>query len=298
MNAEILPQLLVNALIAGSLYALMSVGLSLSYGLLRILNFAHGHLMMVGAYLFLLFSDILGWPLAIAALAAVASGTVVAWLALRIAITPFREFHSLLTFVSTLALSNALEALVSIAFGVNVRSLSSGMGYESLSFGSVFVTPIQLGIISVTVVLLGTLAVILHCTTYGRRIRAVAESPHTAASVGIESDAIRTTVFIASVLLAMLAGVATGLETSLQPTMGSALTIKAFAAMVFGGLGNVWGTIVGSYVLALVENLAIGLDFGSWSVPAGYKDAFAFVIILGVMLIRPNGLFGKKGRAV
>lgn len=298
MNAEILPQLLVNACIAGSLYALMSVGLSLSYGLLRVLNFAHGHLMMVGAYLFLLFSDMLGFPLAAAGAATILAGACVALFSLRVAITPFREYHSLLTFVSTLALSNALEAVVSIGFGVNVRSLSIGVGYDSIAIGSVYITPIQIGIIVGTLVVLCSLAFILYGTTYGRRIRAVAENQHAAAAVGIEAARVRTTVFVVSTLLAMLAGVATGLETSLQPTMGSSLTVKAFAAMVFGGLGNVWGTIVGSYVLALIENLAIGLDFGSWSIPAGYKDAFAFAMILGIMLFRPEGLFGRKRRSV
>ncbi len=298
MNAEILPQLLVNACIAGSLYALISVGLTLSYGLLRILNFAHGHLLMVGAYLFLLFSDVLGMHPLIASLLTMAGGAAVAWLVLGVAIVPFREYHSLLTLVSSLAVANVLEAAIAMTFGVNVRSLSLGAGYDSIAFGSIFITPIQIGIITGTTVLLSSLGAFLQFTTAGRRIRAVAERPHSAAALGIEASRIRTTVFIGSALLAMLAGVATGLETSLQPTMGSSLTVKAFAAMVFGGLGNVWGTIVGSYVLALIENLAIGLDFGNWSIPAGYKDAFAFAMILGIMLIRPDGLFARRGRTV
>lgn len=79
--------------------------------------------------------------------------------------------------------------------------------------------------------------------------------------------------------------------------MGNAYTIKAFAAMILGGLGNVWGTVAGSYILGLIENLSIGLDFGGYSIPAGYKDAFAFAIILLVLLFKPNGLFKKATRA-
>ncbi|RIK99786.1 MAG: branched-chain amino acid ABC transporter permease, partial [Proteobacteria bacterium] len=89
-----------------------------------------------------------------------------------------------------------------------------------------------------------------------------------------------------------------GYETNLQPTMGNAYTIKAFAAMILGGLGNIWGTIAGSYILGLVENLSIGLDFGGYSLPAGYKDAFAFVIILLVLLFKPEGIFRFGARKI
>jgi branched-subunit amino acid ABC-type transport system permease component len=105
-------------------------------------------------------------------------------------------------------------------------------------------------------------------------------------------------VFVVAVLYAGYAGIMVGLDSSLQPTMGSAFTIKAFAAMVLGGLGNVWGTVLGAYFLGLVENLSIGLEFGGYSLPAGYKDACAFVIILLVLLFRPHGLFGTTSRAV
>ena len=103
-------------------------------------------------------------------------------------------------------------------------------------------------------------------------------------------------VYTTSALLAAYAGVLVGYETNMQPTMGSAYTIKAFAAMVLGGLGNLWGTVLGSYLLGLVENLSIGLDFGGYSIPAGYKDAFAFMIILCVLLFRPQGLFTRHKR--
>ena len=88
-----------------------------------------------------------------------------------------------------------------------------------------------------------------------------------------------------------------GYETNLQPTMGGAYTIKAFATMILGGLGNLWGTVLGAYILGLVENLSIGLDFGGYSIPAGYKDAFAFSIILVVLLFKPQGLFRTRTRS-
>ena len=96
--------------------------------------------------------------------------------------------------------------------------------------------------------------------------------------------------------MAGTAGVLIGFDTSLQPTMGTVYTIKAFAAMMLGGLGNIWGAIIGAYLLGLVENISIGLDLGAYSIPAGYRDSFAFLLIVGVLIIRPQGLFGEKVR--
>jgi branched-chain amino acid transport system permease protein len=103
-------------------------------------------------------------------------------------------------------------------------------------------------------------------------------------------------VCILGTLLGAYAGVLVGYETNIQPTMGSSYSIKAFAAMVLGGLGNIWGTVAGAFILGLIENLSIGLDFWGYSLPAGYKDAFAFVVILAVLLFRPHGLFGTRSR--
>jgi branched-chain amino acid transport system permease protein len=144
---------------------------------------------------------------------------------------------------------------------------------------------------------MGVMAFVVHGTGLGRRIRALAENTRASQSLGINARRINLGVFVCSTLLAAYAGILVGYETNLQPTMGNAYTIKAFAAMILGGLGNIWGTVIGSFLLGLVENLAIGLDFGGYSLPAGYKDAFAFLIILVVLLIRPQGLFGVRGRS-
>jgi len=99
-----------------------------------------------------------------------------------------------------------------------------------------------------------------------------------------------------SAILAGYAGVLVGYETNIQPTMGGTYSIKAFAAMILGGLGNMWGTVAAAFLLGLIENLSVGIDLGGYSLPAGYKDAFAFLIILVVLLCRPQGLFGTALR--
>lgn len=293
---DILPQLLVNALITGSVYALASSGLSLVYGLLRVLNFAHGHILMSGAYCFYWANNILGFNVTESALVSVVVIAILAFLSFRIFVDPFLRFNPILVFVTTLALSTMLESAVSMTFGVNVKSLDAGEMANSLNYGSIFITPIQIIIVLSAFILLAFIAWIIHSTIIGRFIRALSENTPAGISVGVDHRIIYYGVFIVGSLLAAYAGVMVAYETNLQPLMGNAYTIKAFAAMILGGLGNFWGTIIASFILGLTENLSIGVDFLGYSLPAGYKDAFAFVIILLVLLIRPQGLFGSKLR--
>lgn len=293
---EILPQLLINALIAGSIYALASSGLALTYGLLRILNFAHGHLMMVGAYCFYALLTFANLSIAEAALGTIVFSIAFGSLCLWVFILPFSKYSFLLTFVTTIALSSILEASVSMLFGVNVKSLSVGGGSESIQIGSVYITPIQIIIITSALLLLSILSVVIHASPFGRKIRALSENPYAAESLGVNKTQVSYCLFILGTIIAAYAGILVGYETNMQPTMGASYTIKAFAAMILGGLGNLWGTVAGSYILGLVENLSIGLEFGGYSIPAGYKDAFAFFIILLVLLVRPEGLFSHRRR--
>jgi branched-subunit amino acid ABC-type transport system permease component len=293
---DILPQLLINALIAGSIYALASAGLSLCYGLLRILNFAQGHLMMAGAYAFYFARVEQEMSLLAAGLFAAVAAFILAIVSLRIFIVPFSRQSFVLPFVTTLSLSTILESSVSMIFGVNVKSLSLGSEISSIEIYGVYITPVQILIIGSAIVLLGLLAFVVHSTSLGRKIRALGEQPYAAETLGVSRLMVLYGVSAVGVLVAAYAGILIGYETNLQPTMGNAYTIKAFAAMVLGGLGNLWGTVAGAFLLGLVENLSIGLDFGGYSLPAGYKDAFAFVIILLMLLWRPQGLFRRKSR--
>jgi branched-chain amino acid transport system permease protein len=294
---DILPQLLVNSVITGSIYALAASGLCLSFALLKILNFAHGHMMMLGAYMYLLFALDFEQSLATAAVLAVMSMALIGAGVLAVFVTPFMRFSPLLPFVTTLSLASMMEAVVSMVFGVNVRSLSTGEELASFEIAGVFITPIQIIIIVSAVTILGVMAIVIHGTGLGRRVRALAENSHASQTLGIQARRINFCVFVLGTVLAAYAGVLVGYETNLQPTMGNAYTIKAFAAMILGGLGSIWGTVIGAYILGLVENMAIGLDLGGYSLPAGYKDAFAFIIILSVLLVRPQGLFGSRARS-
>lgn len=253
--------------------------------------------MMVGAYTFLFFavdselSLLMAGALTALVIAVLAVGT------LQVFVQPFVRFNTLLPFVTTLALASILESVVSMLFGVNVRSLPTGDGFASWEVFGVFITPIQVIIILSALAILTTMALVIHCTSFGRQLRALSQNSSAAQSLGIRAGRVNRGVFITGTLLAAYAGILVGYETNLQPTMGGTYTIKAFAAMTLGGLGSVWGTVVGSYVLGFLENFAIGLDFWGYSLPAGYKDAFAFLTILMLLMVRPQGLFGSGARS-
>lgn len=293
---EIIPQLLVNSLITGSIYALASIGLALAFGLLRILNFAHGHILMMGAYLFLLFSVQWEMNLIVSALLTAIASVFLSILMLRVFVFPFLRFSTELPLITTLALATMLESLVAMLFGVQVRTLAFDAYSQSYEILGIFITPVQiLIIVSALIVLLGA-AFVIHFTAFGRKVRALSENSYAAEAIAIDSRRLTYIVFALATLFSVYAGIMIGYETNLQPTMGNTYTIKAFAAMILGGLGNIWGTLLGSYILGVVENLSIGLDLGDFSIPAGYKDAFAFMTILLVLLTKPSGLFGAKKR--
>jgi branched-chain amino acid transport system permease protein len=293
---EILPQLLVNSLITGSIYALAGAGLALTFTLLRTLNFAHGHIMMAGAYAFFFFHVQEGFSVLSAAFYAAVVLSIMATIILFVFLAPFLRAQSLLPLVTTIALGSMLEALASLQFGVSVRSLPVVSNGESIEWQGLFFTRVQILIIASAITILSFMAYVIHKTSLGRLLRSIAENPRAAESLGISRTGMTLGGVIVSTLLAGYAGILIGYETNIQPTMGNIYSIKAFAAMVLGGLGNIWGTIVGALILGLVENLSIGLDFGGYSLPAGYKDAFAFIVILVVLLFRPQGLFGNRRR--
>lgn len=297
-NLAIFPQLVVNSLITGSIYALASSGLALTYGITKVLNFAHGHLMMLGAYVFFGAYISLGLPFLGALILTTLVLVLIAALTYWTFIRPFANINPLLPFVTTLALSAILEASVSLIFGVNVLSFETSSLPQSWSWQSIYISPLQLIIIIVSILLLCLLGAVIHWSKFGRSVRALSSQPFAAQALGLNNNILLLGSFIGGVLLAGIAGILIGYETNLQPTMGNVFTIKAFAAMILGGLGNIWGTILGAYILGFVENFAIGLDYAGYSLPAGYRDAFAFFLILLTLLFRPQGLLGSKERSI
>ncbi|MCB0311554.1 MAG: hypothetical protein KDD42_09975, partial [Bdellovibrionales bacterium] len=188
---EILPQLLVNALITGSIYALASSGLALTYGMMRILNFAHGHLMMISAYFFLYWSTSAGLSELASSGLTLLSVVLLALVAFTVFIYPFLELSYLISFVTTLSLAIILESGASITWGVNVKALSTGDLPLNYLFYGIYITPIQIIIIVSAFIVLTALAIVIHLTALGRRIRALTEHPKGAQAIGINNTLLR-----------------------------------------------------------------------------------------------------------
>ena len=281
-------QLLVNGLIAGGTYALAAIGYSMVYGSLKFINFAHGSVAMVGAYfVYGLAVSRLNVPLLPAVLLAMFLTALLGVLIERVAYRPLRRAPKLAPLTTAIAVSFVLDALVMIIAGADIKtfSLPAQRGYE---IGPVFITSVQIIIIVTSLVAMVGLYVLLNRTKLGKAIRAVADDGNLAEVSGMDANLVISAVFAIGSALAALAGALIGLDTNLQPTMGFNITVKAFAAVVLGGLGSVPGAIVGGFLIGIAENL------GVWFIPSVWKDTIAYGILILMLFFRPSGIFGKK----
>ena len=284
---EIFAQLLVNGLIAGGTYALAAVGYSMVYGALKFINFAHGSVAMVGAYVAFVLVAMLHVPVAPAFLAAMLLTGLLGVLVERVAYRPLRNAPKLSSLTTAIAVSFVLDASVMIIMGADIRSFSlTGLG--SYQIGPVYITPIQGAIVVTSLLFMVGLYVLLARTKLGKAIRAVADGGNLAELCGINSNVIISCVFAIGSALAAASGALIGMDTNLQPTMGFIITVKAFAAVVLGGLGNIWGAVVGAFLIGIVENV------GVWFIPPVWKDSIAYGILILALFFRPTGIFGKK----
>jgi branched-chain amino acid transport system permease protein len=284
----IFAQLLVNGLIAGGTYALAAVGYSMVYGALKFINFAHGSVASFGAYI--MFGLAVAWlhvPFVIAFFAAMILTALLGVIIERMAYRPLRHAPKLAPLTTAIAVSFVLDAIVMIVMGSDIKSFGLPT-VEGIAIGPVFITPVQLIIIGSSLVLMVFLYVLLYRTRLGKAIRAVADDVNLAEVSGMDSDLVISAVFAIGSALAAAAGCLIGLDSNLQPTMGFVITVKAFAAVVLGGLGSVPGAIVGGFLIGIAENL------GVWYIPAVWKDTIAYGILILALFIRPAGIFGKK----
>ncbi len=288
-------QLLINALIAGSFAALMAGGLSLVYGVLRIFNLALGQLALVGGYTTWWFYRSAHLPLFPSILLGVAIAAIVTWISFELFVAPYYQRHRFLPLVTTIALSMILDGLILLVFQEYPHSILTGVKRQLPVFGAT-ISVEQVALIVLTLVLLGFVAWLLHATRYGRAIRATVQHPSAAQSLGINSALLHRVVFIASGMLAALAGIYVGIDQNLTPVLGFPITIKAYAALIAGGKDSLWGTIAAAYGIALLEQVAIGVPLFGFYIPAGYQSTVALVTIIVVLLFRPQGLFGSRTR--
>jgi branched-subunit amino acid ABC-type transport system permease component len=290
-------QLLVNALIAGSLAALIAGGLALVYGVLGIFNMALGQLVLIGGYATWWLYQVAGLPLIVSILGGLATGALCTWLTFEVFVNPFYRKHRFLPLVTTIAWSMILDGLILLLFEERPRSIISGLPEGFILWGA-HISMQQCVLVSVTVCALCAFGYVFHCTSLGRRLRAVVQNTHASLSLGINAPLLYRAIFIMSGVFAAGGGIFIGIDQNLSPTLGFTYTIKAYAAIIAGGKGNVWGAVLCAYIIALLEQLLVGVHwFNAFYVPAGYQQTVALLFIIGILLLRPQGLFAHKVRS-
>jgi branched-chain amino acid transport system permease protein len=276
--------------VAGGSYALLAVGYTMVYGVLGFINFAHGDVAMIGAYLALVLSTSAGLPLPAAIVLAMAGAALLGVLVERVAYRPLRRAHRLAPLISAIAVSLGLESVALLVWSADIRTfhLPVVAGWQ---LGPLFVTPVQVVILVTAAVAMVLLQLLLTRTAIGKAIRATADNLPVAAIVGIDTDRVIGAVFALGSALAALAAALLALEANLHPTVGILMGIKAFAAVVLGGIGSVPGALVGGFAIGIAENL------GVWYLPTVWKDAVAYAVLAAVLVVRPQGLFGTREAA-
>ncbi len=289
-------QLLINGLIAGSLAALMAGGLALVYGVLGIFNLALGQLALVGGFTTWWLHQQMALPLLPSILGGIVTGGIVTWITFEIAIAPFYRRDRFLPLVTTIAWGMILDALLLLLFQEQPRVILTS-AKRFFEFSSLRLSIEQSILMACTFLFLIVVAWVLQSTFFGRRIRATAQHPDAARSLGISSSLLHRIVFIASGILAACGGIYLGIDQNLTPTLAFPITIKAYAALIAGGKDNFWGTIAAAYLIAIIEQLAVGTPwwFGNY-ISAGYQSTVALLFIIVILLIKPTGLFSRRQR--
>jgi branched-chain amino acid transport system permease protein len=291
VDALTLLQQLINGLSLGSLYALVAIGYTLVYGILRLINFAHGDLLMVAAYLAVMGVGIFSWPWPLAFGLAILLTGVLGVLLERGAYRPLRRAPRISLLISAIAASFLLENLALVLAGGRPKPFPvPGAFSGAFQWGGLFIPRLSLLIPLITAVLLVILFVIVYRTQVGRAMRAIALDLETVSLMGIDVNRIIALTFLLGSLLAGAGGLLWSMKyPQVNPFMGILPGLKAFIAAVLGGIGNVTGAVLGGLLLGLLEVLIVAF-FPSW---AGYRDALAFALLIALLLARPTGLLGE-----
>ena len=286
-------QQLVNGLTLGSLYAVIAIGLTLVFGVLDIINMAHGGIFMIGAFVGLFMVVNFQMNIFVAIIVAMIVGALLGYLLEVFALRPLRrkKVSHLAPLISTIGVSIFLESLALLIWGPQTRTIGGTLSAAPFDFGIFKISMVQIIGLGVSVLLMIILNILIKKTKIGKAIRATSLSTETAALLGINATrVISVTVMLASALGAA-AGVLVGLSfDAIEPMMGSIIVFKGLAVLILGGLGNITGAMVGGFILGVAEVFTVAYGASS------YRDAVAFGLIIILLFWRPQGLFGSKDK--
>ena len=280
-------QQVLNGLTNGSLYALMAVGVTMVYKSLGMLNFAHGDVMMVGTFITLTFTQ-MGIPFYAAIVMGIASAAILGFLLERIILrkVKFSSFVNLL--IATVGVSYVLRNTAMVIWGTSPQLFPSMFPAKLIRIGNFTITPQSIGIILISLALITGLHMFFTKVKVGKCMQLANSDPEGAAMMGVNVTYMRFLTFGISAGLAAIAGIMIAPLTYARVDMSATIGMKAFAAAILGGIGNLWGALLGGVMLGIVEAL------GSAYISTAYRDAFSFIILFIVLFVKPTGLLNKK----
>jgi branched-chain amino acid transport system permease protein len=282
----------LNGLTLGSLYALIAIGYTMVYGILRLINFAHSEIFMLGAYFVFWGITLFYLPWALAMVGAVIVTASVGILVDRVAYRPLRDAPRISALISAIGVSFFLQNVTIVVFGALPRQVyRPGWLEDPILMGDVRLLPLTLFVPALSLLLMLGLVWIVYKTKTGLGMRAISKDIETSYIMGVPVNRIISITFGIGSALAAASGIMWALRyPQLQPVMGSIPGFKAFIAAVFGGIGSIPGAVIGGLMLGLIEIMAVAF----FPDLAGYRDAFAFVLLIVILLLKPTGLMGEK----
>jgi len=283
-------QHLANTLIMGGTYALLGIGLTLIFGIMRIVNFTHGELYAFGAYMMYFFASLLGldffMSIAFAIVAGMLLGAAIEYLLLR----PKRSADIDTTMLIMIGAWIIMQNTQVLTWSSIAKSINSPLPTQPLTIGPVSLSWLRVLVLLIALALIAGTYLLINRTKLGKAMRATFQDSSTAALMGININLIYMATFALGSGLAAAAGALLGPVFVVTPTMGDLASLKAFAIVILGGLGNITGAAIGGFILAFAE------EMGASYISSGYRDAMGFLIIIIVLLFRPTGLFARSER--
>ncbi len=293
LSASYFAQQLINGIVLGSMYSLLALGMTVVYGILRLINFAHGAFVMLGAFFIYFLTSLWNVPFPLALVALAIFGGVMGVFYDTVGFRKLRGRGELPLLITSLGIYIFLENLAKMIFSPQSYAFSApDYFYDRISLGNVSIANIDVFTIASSIIIVVAFSLFLRKTKVGIAMRATAEDLEAARMMGINIDKVILTAFIIGTAIAALTGFMWGAKySSIQYNIGFMIGVKAFVAVVIGGLGSVAGSMLGGYILGIAEILTVGL------LPPGYapyRDGIVFTLLVIILLTRPSGLLGQK----
>ena len=301
---DIFLQQIINGLVQGSVYALVALGYTMVYGILGLINFAHGEVVMVGAIVALMainallaaaISPVL--VLLLSVIIAMAACMALGYSIERIAYRPLRHAPRLAPLITAIGMSIVLQTLAMMIWGREYHSFPQLLPNTSHTIAGAVINEVQIAIVIVAIIVMLGLMLLVHRTRLGRAMRAVSENQTAASLMGVNINNVISVTFMLGSALAAIAGIMVSANYGVvHYYMGFILGLKAFTAAVLGGIGNLRGAMLGGVLLGLIESLGAGYigTLTGGILGSHYQDAFAFVVLITVLIFRPSGLLGER----